>query len=118
MKLLRGLLAFMCFTLVVVCWRVTHDLREREVLKMSLGRCETKQASVVRPLAVSARAAPTGCGRAKVGWAVNTAAKRTCSTAVRKAASGTALSAGSGRTSRSASCARACRFAGASVPPT
>jgi hypothetical protein len=47
MQILRSLLAFMCFTLIVVCWRVTHDLREREALQAQLNTARVQASADV-----------------------------------------------------------------------
>ncbi len=82
-------------------------------------RWEAKLSAGGRPLAgVGQRGGDRRRAGEKVGWAVNTAAKRVRSTCARKVASGTALSAGSGRTSRSASVASVRMLLAGSVPPT
>ena len=72
----------------------------------------------LRPHAAFASARPISIGSAKVGWAVNTAAKRVRSTRVRYSAQRSGLSLGSGRSTCWAMRASAASFTAGSTPPT
>ena len=100
-------------------WRMATTACSNSATRViGCGRWLAYVASMAAPDAALASASPIGWGREKVGWAVNTAANRRRSVAARNAASGTGLSAGSGRTSRSATSSSARRDAASSTPPT